>query len=176
MKLFKVFASVFLVVILVFITSLFFPHAYRIERSTVVNKPVFETFAYMNDIRNWQDWTPWTTNLDSSMKTFYSPRTAGENARHYFHGNLVGTGRFRITESVPNEKISYDLSINNGALSAKATFYFKAIDGKTQLTWLDSGDVGMNPLYRFMVPSKISSTAEAFEEGLRNIKLAAERH
>src|SRR2546423_4659757 len=111
MKLFKVFLSFFIITALIFITSLFFPKQYHIERSIVVNKPLFETFAYMNNIRNWQNWSPWNKDLDSTMFTFYSPVTAGQHAVHYFSGNLVGTGRFKINESIPNEKIRYNLSI-----------------------------------------------------------------
>jgi hypothetical protein len=32
----------------------------------------------------------------------------------------------------------------------------------------------MNPIYRYMLPSKISGTEQAFEEGLMMIKRAAE--
>jgi hypothetical protein len=48
------------------------------------------------------------------------------------------------------------------------------VGGKTHLMWVDSGDVGMNPIYRYMLPSKISGTEQAFEEGLMMIKRAAE--
>jgi hypothetical protein len=59
-------------------------------------------------------------------------------------------------------------------MHSEATFYFRNVGGKTHLMWVDSGDVGMNPMYRYMLPSKISGTEQAFEEGLMMIKRAAE--
>jgi hypothetical protein len=174
MKLFGVFAGIMGVIALAFIISLFFPRTYRIERSTVINRPLYESYAYMNNINNWADWSPWNNSIDSSMKSFYSPNTIGIGATHYFRGDLVGLGRFRISSGVLNEMIHYDLSINDGTMHSEATFYFRNVGGKTHLMWVDSGDVGMNPIYRYMLPSKISGTEQAFEEGLIMIKRAAE--
>ncbi len=159
---------------LVFVISLFFPRQYRIEKSTLINKPVTSTYAYMNNIKNWSDWSPWNTSLDSTMVSFYSVQNSGVDATHYFRGNLVGSGRFKITESIPNQKIRYDLSINEGLMHSEATFYFKSVKAGTQLFWVDSGDVGFNPLFRYLLPSKIHETEHNFEDGLKAIKLAAE--
>ena len=175
MKLFGIFAGIMGFIGLVFLVSLFFPKEYRIERSTVINKPIYETFAYMNSVRNWADWSPWNTDLDSSMVSFYSKVKSGEGSSQYFRGGLVGVGRFRITKSRLNEMIHYDLSINEGTMHSEATFYFRELGNKTHLMWVDSGDVGYNPIYRFMLPSKISSTESGFEEGLLQIKKAAEK-
>ena len=139
--------------------------------------PVQETYNYLNNVRNWADWSPWNTDLDSSMVFFLSQSTEGKGAAQYFRGGLVGLGRFRIVESIPNESIAYDLYIDMGEgsfMSISQKFILKPLDGKTQLTWVDAGDVGLNPLYRFLLPSKIKSTEQGFEEGLAVIKKSAE--
>lgn len=174
MKLFGIFAAIIGLVGLVFLVSLLFPKTYRIERSTVINKPVYETYAYMNSIRNWADWSPWNNNLDSSMVSFYSKVKSGVGSTQYFRGGLVGVGRFKINKCTQNAMIHYDLCINEGTMHSEATFYFKPIANKTQLIWVDSGDVGYNPIFRFMLPSKIKSTEAGFEEGLYQIKHTAE--
>ena len=177
MKLFKIFAGIMGFFALVFVVSLFFPRTYKIEKTTVVNMPVQETYNYLNNVRNWADWSPWNTDLDSSMVFFLSQSTEGKGAAQYFRGGLVGLGRFRIVESIPNESIAYDLYIDMGEgsfMSISQKFILKPLDGKTQLTWVDAGDVGLNPLYRFLLPSKIKSTEQGFEEGLAVIKKSAE--
>ncbi len=177
MKLFKIFAGIMGFFALVFVVSLFFPRTYKIEKTTVINMPDHETFAYLNNIRNWADWSPWNTDLDSSMVFFLSKVTEGKGAAQYFRGGLVGNGRFRIVESNPNESIAYSLYIDMGEgsyMSISQKFVLKSLGGKTQLTWVDEGDVGMNPLYRFLLPSKIKSTEQGFEEGLAVIKKSAE--
>jgi len=175
MKAFKILAILAVVIVLIFAISLLFPGKYRIEKSVVINKPLFQTFAFMNDIKNWEKWSPWNSNIDSSFTAFYSLQSQGQGARKYFRGNKIGVGRFEISESIANEKIMYNLSMNEGKIVAKATFYFKELKGLTQLFWVDSVDVGYNPIYRFMMPSKINSTENGFEQGLREIKIAIER-
>lgn len=162
-------------VALVFLVSLFFPRTYKIEKTVVVNMPVYETYAYLNSIQNWKDWSPWNTDLDSSMVFFYSKTKSGTGAAQYFRGGLVGVGSFRITQSVQNEKIQYYLCVNEGTMAITQTFNFKTVGQKTQLTWVDEGDVGYNPIFRFLLPSKIKSTEQGFEEGLNVIKKAAEK-
>jgi hypothetical protein len=175
MKLFKVFAGIMGFFALVFLVSLFFPRQYKIERSIAINLPVQETFAYLNEVENWQDWSPWNQNLDSTMRFFYSQNKSGIGAAQYFRGNLIGIGRFRIIESLPNEKIQFNLSLDHGFMNINQTFLFSSVDGKTQLTWLDEGDVGFNPIFRFMLPTRIQNSEIAFEEGLLTIKRAAEK-
>lgn len=174
MKLFKVFAGIMGFFALVFLVSLFFPRQYKIERTTVVNIPDYETYAYLNQIQNWSDWSPWNKSLDSTMVFFYSKNRSGLGAAQYFRGDLIGVGRFRIVESIPNEKIKFHLSLDQGFMNIEQTFYFKSLGGKTQLSWVDEGDVGYNPIFRFMLPTKVKNSELAFEEGLMVIKRAAE--
>jgi len=174
MKLFKVLLSIIGFFVLVFVVSLFFPREYHIKCDIVINKPPYESFAYMNNIRNWEDWSPWNTKLDSTMKTFYSKNTIGTGATFYFRGGLTGSGSIRISESVLNERIKTFVSINEGAITSKACFQFGKVADKTILSWIDDGDVGYNPIYRFMIPSKVKDTELAFNEGLILIKHAIE--
>jgi hypothetical protein len=176
MKFFNVFVGIILFFVLIFIVSLFFPRKYRIESTVVVNKPVGYTFAYLNNITNWNDWSPWNTDLDSTLTFFYSPVKTGKGATQYFSGNAIGSGRLTIQNSLQDSIITYDfkLHFNEADFISGATFYFEPTNNQTRLHWVDSGDVGYNPLHRFMLPSKIKSTKNSFDEGLNKIKLVIE--
>lgn len=176
MKLFNIFLGIFLVIFFFVAVSWFLPHAYRIEKTTVVNRPLQQSFDYMNNINNWNDWSPWNKNLDSSLVFFYSKNRVGKGARQYFRGGLYGSGRLCITNSIPNAEMAYDLWMNEGTIYTQAKFRFEPLGYKTKLIWIDSGDVGMNPIYRYMLNSKIASTEESFEQGLVTIKKAIESH
>jgi hypothetical protein len=173
MKLFKIFVSIIGIVVLVFLVSLLFPRSYKVERVIVVNKPVYESFAFMNNIKNWSRWSPWNASIDSTFRTFYSKQTAGAGARQYIGGQFW-VGSFIITESVTNEKISYLLTLNDGTMTARASFLFSNLDGHTKLAWVEEGDVGYNPIKRFMMSYLTSSTEKSFDEGLVTIKKAIE--
>lgn len=175
MKLFKVFFSFFLVVAAIFGVSLFFPHAYKIERTVQINKPVDDVYGFMSDFRNWQKWSLWNKQTDSTIHYFYGKRSDSTNGRQYFHGKLLGSGRFVFNEALPNEKLVYNLYMHEGEINANGTFLFSGDATQTQLTWLDSGDVGYNPLFRFMIPSKVSATERTFDDGLKRIKEELEK-
>ncbi len=171
MKLFKIFLTLFLIVGLIFIISLFFPHHYRVERSITIDKPVEKVYTYMDDLRNWEQWSLWNKQTDSTLVYFYGKRSDSTGGRQYFYGELLKSGRFMLDVTEPNKKIIYDLYMHNGDVNAKGTFLFLGDNnGNTKLTWLDSGDVGYNPLFRFMLPSKLTSTGKTFDDGLLRIK------
>lgn len=175
MKLFRVFLSFFIIAGLFFGISLFFPRTYKVERTVTINKPVHEVFAFMSDLRNWERWSAWNKSLDSSLHTFYSRRSDSLGAKQYFNGNLLGQGRFMINHYKPDEIVGYNLHMNGGEASANGVFLFRPEGAGTQLSWIDSGDVGYNPIFRYMIPSKVSSTEKAFDEGLQSIKKVVEQ-
>jgi hypothetical protein len=175
MKLFKVFLTFFLIVGLFFGVSLFFPRQYKFEKSITINKPKHEVFNYMNNLKNWEQWSVWNKSLDSTMYLFYTQRKDSIGAMQYFNGDLLGSGRFKLTNFKENEYLSYDLHMHQSEVNASGTFFFNDQNTITQLTWVDSGDVGYNPIYRYMIPSKKTSTEAAFEEGLKKIKDVLEK-
>lgn len=167
MKLFKVFFTLFALVILLFVVSRFFPHTYKVERNIKINRPVTEVYDFMKDFRNWEKWSLWNKQTDSTLIYFYSKSS---NDRQYFYGKALGDGRFKFDTCITNSKLVYDLYMHAGEVKANGTFIFKGDDAETTLIWLDSGDVGSNPVFRFMIPSKVSSTEKTFDDGLARIK------
>src|SRR5262249_51315088 len=121
MKLFNVFLSFFIIVGLFFGISLFFPRTYKVERSITISKPVHEVFIYMNDLRNWQQWSAWNKSLDTSLYVFYGQRSDSLGGRQYFNGNLLGTGRFLINSYKTDEMLGYNLYMHGGEINANGT-------------------------------------------------------
>ena len=174
MKLFKVFLSLFLIAGLFFGIALLFPRHYKFKKSIEINKPAHDVFIYMNDLRNWEQWSAWNKSIDSSLYIFYSMRTDSLGAKQYFNGNLLGSGRFRISNYKPDEMLGYNLQMHNSMVNANGTFFFEQKNNTTQLSWVDSGDVGYNPIFRYLIPFKKRSTEAAFEDGLKRIKMKLE--
>ncbi len=170
MKLFKVYLLIISTIALFFLVSLFFPRHYKFEKSITINKSVPEVFSYMNNLRNWENWSAWNKTMDTSMYVFYNKKTDSLGARQYFNGNILGTGRFEISNYKPNAFFSYRLMMHDGEVNAGGTFFFTEKNNATELSWVDSGDVGYNPIFRYMIPLKKNSTEAAFDEGLKRIK------
>jgi hypothetical protein len=176
MKLFKVFLSFFLIVAVLWGGSFLFPRTYKVERSILINKPASDVYDFMNDLRNWEKWSLWNKETDSTLQFFYGTRSDSVGGRQYFNGTLLGIGRFRIAASIPAKQVRYELYMHGGNVNASGLFRMQISDSNTTvLHWIDSGDVGNNPVYRYMLPSKISSTEKAFDDGLARIKQVLEK-
>jgi hypothetical protein len=170
MKLFKIFFSFFIIAIAVFVVSRFFPHAYKVACKISINRPVDDVYSFMSDFRNWEKWSLWNKSADSTLIYFYGKTSKGLEGHQYFYGKNIGQGQFRFDTCLANEKLVYRLNMHAGEIKANGTFLFESNGDGTTLSWINEGDVGSNPIYRFMIPSKTESTRKTFDDGLGRIK------
>src|SRR6266852_2515065 len=83
------------------------PSDFRITRSATIAAPPEAVFAQVNDLHNWEAWSPWA-KLDPNAKTTYAGPAAGTGAAFAWSGNnRIGEGRMTITESRPNEFVRF---------------------------------------------------------------------
>ena len=81
------------------------PADYRLTRQTVIAAPAAAVFPYVNDLRQWDDWSPWA-KLDPNAKISFEGPAAGSGAMFHWSGNdKIGAGTMTITESKPNERL-----------------------------------------------------------------------
>ena len=82
------------------------PDDYRLTRSTMIAAPAAMIFPHVNDLKQWEDWSPWA-KLDPNAKISFEGPQAGVGASFRWDGNdKVGAGTMTITESKPNERIA----------------------------------------------------------------------
>ena len=63
-----------------FVTVVWFqPDDYRLTRQTVIAAPAAAVFAQVNDLRKWDDWSPWA-KLDPDAKVTFSGPQSGAGA------------------------------------------------------------------------------------------------
>ena len=176
MKLFKIYLIIFGIVFAFVMGSRFFPHTYHVERSIVINKPVSQTFAYLSNYKNWEQWSLWNKSVDSTLYYFYNKKQDTIGARQYFYGALLGQGYFETIGYKKDSSLQFILSVNRAERTAAGVFTFNAIDANTtELHWIDSGDVGNNPIKRYMIPYVTKNTATTLDNGLASIKAQLEK-
>ncbi len=177
MKLFKVFFSLFLVVLLFVGISRFFSPVYVVKETVQVNKPLTETYAYLSDIKKWEEWSLWNKNMDSTLIFFYTPKTDTTGSRQYISGDLIGKGFIEIVSTRQDSGLTYRIDLREGEMTANGKFEVRAITPSiTEIAWIDSGNVGNNPVKRYMIPMVTKSTAQTFKDGLVRIKTQLETH
>lgn len=151
------------------------PADFRIVRSTTIAAPPEAVFAQVNDLHQWQSWSPWE-KLDPQMsRTFLGP-PAGVGATYRWVGNKkAGEGVMRIAESRPAYLVRLDLEfIKPFAANNVAEFKFEPEGGKTQVTWSMTGRNGFMGKAFCMVMDMDKMVGADFEKGLAAMKSVAE--
>ncbi len=151
------------------------PSDFRVERSAVVAAPAPVVFAQVNDLHNWDAWSPFAKLDPAAKQTFEGPR-AGTGAALAWAGNRqAGEGRMTITESRPHELIRFRLDfVKPFAVTNTAEFTFTPQGDQTAVTWSMSGRQNFMAKAFCMFMSMDKMVGGEFEKGLAQMKSVAE--
>jgi hypothetical protein len=151
------------------------PSDFRVERSAVVAAPAPVVFAQVNDLHNWDAWSPFAKLDPAAKQTFEGPR-AGTGAALAWAGNRqAGEGRMTITESRPYELIRFRLDfVKPFAVTNTAEFTFTPRGDQTAVTWSMSGRQNFMAKAFCMFMSMDKMVGGEFEKGLAQMKSVAE--
>lgn len=152
------------------------PNDYRIERSLKIEGKPDQVFAQVNDLRNFNEWSPWA-KLDPNSKAEFSEPSLGKGASLSWAGNHdVGKGKMTIIESSPDERIRMRLDFKEPMEdTATAEFLFKPDGESTSVTWAIFGQDSFigKAICVFMDRDKM--VGDMFEKGLSNLKGLVEK-
>lgn len=173
----KLLAGLILVVLIVVGIALTKPDEFKVSRSATFNAAAPSVFAQVNDLRNWEAWSPWG-KMDPSAKPTYEGPHAGNGAAMVWHSEKpeVGVGKMTITESVPNQRIVFLLEFEKPMKGTNtASFTFKPNGKQTEVTWSMSGKMGLMQKVMSIFMNCEKMVGEMFEEGFKNLKAIVEK-
>ncbi len=151
------------------------PSEFRVTRTATISAPAPAVFAQVNDLHNWEAWSPWA-KLDPGMKQTYEGAPAGAGAIYAWAGNnQVGEGRMTMTESRPSELIRIKLEFVKPFRGTNiAEFTFKPAGDQTAVTWSMTGQKNFvaKAVHLFMSMDKM--VGGYFEKGLAQMKSVVE--
>lgn len=146
------------------------PDEFRVSRSAVINAPPAVVFDKVNDLQNWNSFSPWA-KLDPKAKTAFDGPQAGEGATMSWDGNnKVGAGRMTIAESRPSEMVKFNLVFKKpfaGAMTSE--FAFRPDDAGTFVTWTSYGKSNFLSKAMSLVYNCDAMMGKYFEQGLANL-------
>jgi len=150
------------------------PEDFRIERSAQINAPADVVFPLINDLHQWQRWSPYD-KLDPEMKKTFDGPDAGPGASYAWNGNnQAGEGVLTIVASKPGELVTMDLKFTRPfACNNQVNFKLVPSDSGTRVSWIMDGKNSFigKAFSTFMNMDKM--VGAQFEEGLANLdKLA----
>lgn len=151
------------------------PSDFRISRSTTILAPAAAAFAQVNDLRRWQEMSPYAKLDPAAQYTFGGPKTGTGAILDWAGNNKAGEGRLTIIESRPDELVRMKLEFFKPfQVTNTAEFTFKESDTGTKVTWAMFGKSKFmcKAMGLFMNMDKMCGPS--FEEGLANMKSIAE--
>src|SRR5678816_3493177 len=141
------------VITLLIVVSFMLPGKVHVERSLVMKAKAETTFNQVNNLKNWEKWSPWH-QIDPNMKLVYEGPEAGIGAKYSWSSNheQVGNGTLTIAESNAFQHIKTAM-VFEGMGTSYANYTFDPVAEGTKVTWSMDSDCKDMP-WQFYVPCK----------------------
>ena len=147
---------------------------FSVSRSVTVNAPADALYALIADPRAWKRWTVWNRR-DPAMQITYSGPPAGAGAVWAWTSKSEGDGKMTFTAAEPNQRLAYDLFFPDFGTTSTGALTLAPQGASTVVTWSMNGDMGSNPLFRWLALFGDRMVGPDFEAGLANLKTLAEQ-
>ena len=150
------------------------PKNFTVVRTIEINSSIENVFGQVNILINWSNWSPWH-KMDPNASYTYSNTDAGIGAFYSFEGDpeLIGSGSLTILESTKNKSIRTEVIFLNEEEEigrGNGEWSFNDKNGVTQVSWSFIGDMGNNPVARWIGLMMDSMLGPQLEKGLINMK------
>ncbi len=155
--------------------SFLLPREVNVSRSITIDAPVDRVFEQVNDLRNWEKWSPWK-RMDPMMEMTFSNPPVGQGAFYKWisKDKQVGSGTMTLAKVTNNEEIVTALAFEDGG-DASATFNFGHKGKAVELTWKMTNQVGVMPWSKYFGLAMKGERKKQFDQGLKGIKFYAEK-
>lgn len=147
---------------------------FKVSRSQQVQAPPEQVYGLIADPRHWKQWSVWNQR-DPGMQIEYSGAAAGTGAVWAWKSKSEGDGRMSFSAAEPGKRLVYELYFPDFGTTSRGELSLAAEGGGTRITWTMDGDMGSNPLFRWMALFGDKLVGPDFEAGLANIKTLAEK-
>ena len=147
---------------------------FSVARSTTIAAPAEKVYALIADPREWKRWTVWNQR-DPAMQISYSGPPSGAGAAWAWQSKSEGDGKMTFTAAEANRRLAYDLYFPDFGTTSAGALELTAAGTGTQVTWRMNGDMGSNPLFRWLALFGDRMVGPDFEAGLANLKGLAEK-
>ena len=143
-------------------------------RSATVNAPADKVYALIADPREWKRWSVWNQR-DPAMAIAYSGPASGAGAAWEWKSKTEGDGKMTFSAAEPGRRLAYQLYFPDFGTTSTGALELAPDGSATRVTWTMDGNMGNNPLFRWMALFGDRMVGPDFEAGLANLKALAEK-
>lgn len=169
----RILAGLVALILLLVGVAFFLPSTYRVERSTVIQAPPEAVFSRVGDLRRWKEWGAWHER-DPAMKLTYSEQSNAVGSWSAWESASQGNGRMTITRLEAPGRLVYKLEFPDMGTSSEGTMTLVPAGGGVKVIWVDQGNLGLSPLFRWFGLFIDRMIGPDFEQGLAKLKRLAE--
>lgn len=164
------------IVLLILLMAAMKPASFSVSRSIVIAAPPQKIAALITDFHQWRSWSPWE-GLDPAMRRSFSGAGSGVGAVYRWDGNRqVGSGRMEITEAASPARTVIKIDfLAPVAASNVSEFVLTPASGGTTVLWSMRGPMPFISRLMTVFVSMDSLVGKDFEQGLAQLKAAAEK-
>jgi len=173
-KLKRIFLAIVILVLILVIIAFLLPKTYHVERSTVIKGDKALIYDLTSNLGKWDLWTPWTKKMDSTAVYELVGPDGKVGTLRKWNGKLIGNGQMTLTRLVPGEQVGYDISFQQGKYKSQGRLIIEATGDSAKVSWVDEGDLGYNPISRYMGLFMGKMLAPDFDKGLAGLKKIVE--
>ena len=167
-------ALVLLLIVLVAVAYVL-PSHYKVVRSIDIDAPPAKVYPLVATVKTWQQWAVWNRR-DPNMKIVYSGPEAGTGAKWVWDSKSEGKGEMTLTAAEPDKRVGYSLYFPDFNSTANGNIEFTPVGATgTHVTWSNDGDLGNNPMMRWMGLAMDKMVGADFDAGLANLKALAKQ-
>jgi hypothetical protein len=149
------------------IIAFLLPKEIEVTRSIEIAASESEVFEQINTFKNWENFSVWHL-MDTTATFTYSEQESGKDSWHTWQGELIGEGKYTITESIPYKSIKTELDFyEQGNGKEEWTLTYKGQSTIVSVT--NFVDLGFNPLARWIGLTMDNMLGSSLELSLQNL-------
>ncbi len=169
----RVVLALIAIVVLLVAVAYALPSRYSVARSIDIEAPPSKIYPLVSNTRAWKQWSAWNRR-DPGMEIIYSGPQSGAGAQWKWHSKSEGDDEMTLTSVEPDRRIGYQLFFPDFNSTAVGAMTFDPISPKvTRVTWTNEGELGNNPMMRWMGLMMDKMVGDDFAAGLANLKTLA---
>jgi uncharacterized protein YndB with AHSA1/START domain len=151
------------------------PDSFALERQITINALPADVFPWINNLKNMNQWNPWSTQDAKSVIAYEGP-DEGPGAAYTWAGGKMGQGKFQIVDTKSPTDISCRLlMIKPMAADNVVTFKLTPTNGPTTVVWRMSGKNGFVNKLMHTVMNMDKMVGRDFDKGLAHLKSLVEQ-
>jgi hypothetical protein len=145
------------------------PSHVTVARSVVINAPESVIFPYLNNLHQFDKWSPWSAR-DPQLAVSYGGPETGQGARVTWTSKKpsIGTGSMEISETQPNRRI--DLAVNFNGLEGTSAYDIVPSGSGSKVIWTFGYESGTSPLKRWTALMLDGFVGAEYRAGLDRLK------